>query len=94
MWSVIGDECTPQNQTASDAMRTRDTAGTDVGDRLYETYGRPLEAGHWGEYIAIFPDGETVIGATPAEVMKRALATQGRGSYLFKIGPRIVYHLR
>lgn len=26
-------------------------------DALYERYGKPLEANHWGEYVVISPDG-------------------------------------
>ena len=32
------------------------------GDELYERYGKPLEAEHWGEFVAISPDGRTILG--------------------------------
>lgn len=63
------------------------------GDELYERYGKPLEAEHWGEFVAIFPDGRTLIGPTAGEVMRQAVQTFGPGSYVFKVGPRAVGRL-
>lgn len=63
-------------------------------DELYDRYGKPLESGHWGEYLAIFPDGRTIIGDTLNDVFDRALETFGPGSYIYKIGPRAVWKLR
>lgn len=59
-------------------------------DRLYEEYGRPLERQHWGEYVAIFPDGQMLVGPTRREVAERAVHSIGRGSFLFKIGEQAV----
>jgi hypothetical protein len=63
-------------------------------DELYERYGRPLEREHRGEYVAISPQGDTVLGQTPYEAARRALDRFGRGSFLFKIGDRAIGHLR
>ena len=34
----------------------------EQSEKLYDQYGKPLEQEHWGEYVAIFPDGRTLIG--------------------------------
>ena len=34
-------------------------------ESLYVLYGKPLEKEHWGEYVAIFPDGRWVLGSRP-----------------------------
>ena len=57
-----------------------------VGDTLYERYGKPLEAEHWGEFVAISEQGETVLGATLLEAMERADDTFGPGGFVFKVG--------
>lgn len=59
-------------------------------DRLYEQYGKPLETDHWGEFLAVSPQGETVIAGTLLEVAQRALAAFGPGSFVFKIGDKVV----
>jgi hypothetical protein len=63
-------------------------------DDLYERFGKPLEAEHMGEYVAIFPDGRTVIGSTVGGVLAEATQTIGKGSYIFRIGQRWVWKLR
>ena len=62
----------------------------DQADRLYEQYGKPLEQEHWGEYIAIFPDGRFLLGQGRLEVLDQALAQFGPGSFLFKVGEKVV----
>ncbi len=64
------------------------------GDRLYERYGKPLEQEHWGKYVAIFPDGTTVLGTTDLEAGQKALEQVGRGSFLFKVGEKVVFTFR
>lgn len=62
------------------------------GDELYERYGKPLEAEHWGEFIAIMPDGRTLREPTlqaVAEQVVRAFG-HGAGAYVFKVGERAV----
>ena len=59
-----------------------------VADRLYEQYGKPLEADHWGEYVAIAPDGRTLIGDDDRTLLRDALRSLGPGGHTFRIGPR------
>jgi hypothetical protein len=75
------------------------TMATDTGrlaemDRLYDQYGQPFEDTHWGQFIVITMNGETVTCTTAAEAMERRIAAFGRGNYLFKIGERFVYRQR
>jgi hypothetical protein len=65
----------------------------DVSERytsLYERYGQPLEATHTGEYLAISPQGETLLGATLLEVAQQAAKSFGPGNFVYKIGERAV----
>jgi hypothetical protein len=59
-------------------------------DELYEHHGKPLEAQHYGEYLAISPDGKTLLGDTLREVAEQAEAVFGPGNFLYQIGPRAV----
>ncbi len=34
----------------------------EQAERLCEQYGKPLEAEHWGRYLAIHPDGRITDG--------------------------------
>ena len=63
-------------------------------DDLYERYGRPLEAEHWGEYVAISREGKTVVGPTLIDVAEQALRRFGPGSFVFKIGEKSVGRIR
>jgi hypothetical protein len=58
------------------------------GEWLYEQYAKPLEAQHAGHFIAVSPDGRTILGDTMLEVAKRAASELGHGHFLFKLGPR------
>jgi hypothetical protein len=71
-------------------MNAADHRQTDDGLRLYELYGKPFEAQHWGEYVAITSDGRTVLAPTLLEVMQQSVAAFGPGSYVFKVGERAV----
>lgn len=55
-------------------------------DRLYEQYGRPLEADHWGEYLAISENGETLLAPTLDEIMELPHEKLGPRSLIVKIG--------
>ena len=59
-------------------------------DELYERYGRPLEARHRGEYLAVSSRGETILGPTLTEVAQNASDQFGPGNFLFKVGERAV----
>jgi hypothetical protein len=61
---------------------------------LYEQYGRPLERDHHGEYVAISPQGDIALGQTPLEAAQRAVDRFGPGSFLYKIGDRVVGRVR
>ncbi|MGH2588941.1 MAG: hypothetical protein ACRDJE_28800 [Dehalococcoidia bacterium] len=63
-------------------------------DRLYERYGKPLEAEHWGEYVAITSDGRTLLAPTLAEALAQSAEVFGGGGFVFKVGPRIAVTLR
>jgi hypothetical protein len=59
-------------------------------DRLYERYGKPLERDHEGEYVAISPEGETVLGPDLLRVAEEAEGKLGPDHTLFRLGPRVV----
>jgi hypothetical protein len=51
---------------------------------LYERYGRPLEKNHRGEFVAISPQGETILGSHAADVLRRAVERFGSGNFALK----------
>jgi hypothetical protein len=57
---------------------------------LYERFGKPLESAHADEFVAITPDGRTLLGTDLVETITRASATFGPGSFVFKVGERAV----
>jgi hypothetical protein len=59
-------------------------------DELYEQYGKPLEAEHAGEYLAVSPAGETLLGSSLREVARQATAKFGPGNFVYKVGARAV----
>jgi hypothetical protein len=62
---------------------------TEEDMRLYEQYGKPLEATHRGEYVAIGSDGQTILGKSDLEVLERAVETLGSGNFaLMRVGHR------
>jgi hypothetical protein len=75
-------------------MAGEQAALTKQAIKLYERYGKPLEHEHWGEYVAIFPDGQTVLGTSPHEVLDKAVDTIGPGSFVFKLGEQAVWRWR
>ena len=66
----------------------------ELGDQLYEQYGKPLEAEHWGKYLAVHPDGQYVLDADREAAHNRALDELGKGYFLFKVGPKAVIRWR
>ena len=66
----------------------------DTSEKLYEQYGKPLEQEHWGEYVAIFPDGRTLVGSDLMAVSDQVLDRLGRGSFVFKVGEKSVGNWR
>jgi hypothetical protein len=75
-------------------MSTDDQERKRFADMLYEQYGRPLEAEHRGEYVAISPDGRTLLAPTVLEAAQKAVETCGSGSFLFKVGEKAVWRWR
>ena len=65
----------------------------EIGDDLYDRYGKPLESEHWGKFVAISPKGETLLGTDMDEVFLRALGETGRGFFLFKVREKAVGRL-
>lgn len=59
-------------------------------DELYERYGRPLEARHRGEYLAVSADGKTILGTDLLQVAQKATDIFGPGHFIFKVGERSV----
>ena len=51
---------------------------------LYDCYGKPLEADHVGEFVAISDNGETVLGVDSLTVDLEALKRFGSGHYAFR----------
>jgi hypothetical protein len=58
-------------------------------NRLYEQYGKPFEADHLGEFVAISRDGRTLLGASAGQVGRQAKEAFGPGNFVFRIGPRV-----
>ncbi len=65
----------------------------ELGDRLYERYGKPLEAEHWGKYLAIHPDGRIALDADYKTLTDRAYTELGTEVYVFKVGPRATHRM-
>ena len=59
-------------------------------DDLYERYAKPLEAEHTGKFVAVSPQGQTILGETMGEVTRQATTAFGRGIFLFKVRQRAV----
>ena len=59
-----------------------DRARTD--DRLYDRYGRPLEAEHAGEFVAISDDGRVILGPDELALAKEALSRFGSGTFALR----------
>src|SRR5438132_2765016 len=51
---------------------------------LWLRYGRPLMDSHLGQWVAISPEGNTVIRATAGEAMWEATRTFGEGNYCIR----------
>jgi|1186.fasta_scaffold153406_2 hypothetical protein len=45
---------------------------TTQAEALYNKFGKPLEETRRGKYIAISPDGETIIGDVLLDLMEQA----------------------
>jgi len=65
-----------------------------LADQLYKQYGKPLEEHHAGEYVAISPQGQRVLGGNLRQVLAQAREALGPGSFVFKVGERAVWKVR
>ena len=63
-------------------MSLRERALRD--DALYEKHGKPFEAEHRGEFIAIGHDGQTVVARNDIEALEVALERFGSGNFAFR----------
>jgi len=71
------------------------TLTVQEADDLYTRYGKPLEQDHHGEYAAITPEGQVIVGKDDLEVVGRALQKFGSGNFiLYRIGYDYVDKLR
>jgi hypothetical protein len=66
--------------------------GADL-DRLYEQYGKSLEAEHWGEYLVLSPTGETLLAPTEIDALERSVDAFDSRGLIFKVGERWVFSL-
>ena len=57
-----------------------------LAEELYARYGKPLEAEHAGEFIAISTQGKVVLAPTLQQVLDLSLQQLGKGSYVFRLG--------
>jgi len=80
---------TPSRELRRDRQAIRAEA-----ERLYETFGEPLEQEHWGKYLAVSPDGRTILGDDLEGVSQEAAETLGQGNFLFKVGEVDVGRIR
>ncbi len=53
-------------------------------DRLYDQFAAPLEPTHGGQYAAIGPTGELVVGPDNIAVLDAALSKLGPGNFAFR----------
>jgi hypothetical protein len=63
-------------------------------DELYDRYAKPFEGEHWGEFIAIAPDGRFMLGDSRSRLLSDAADAFGPGNFLFKVGERSVGRIR
>jgi hypothetical protein len=59
-------------------------------DAVYDRYAKPLERDHLGEYIAVSPRGQVIVGPDLLDVAQQARDRFGAGNYLFRLGTRTV----
>jgi hypothetical protein len=75
---------------SKEAERIRQEQLAAQANELYERFGKPLERDHPDEFVAISPDGRSVLGATASQAGHRAREAFGPGNYVFKLGQRVV----
>lgn len=63
-------------------------------DHLYESYVKPLEAEHWGEFAGVTLDGKVTLGGSVHEVLTNSNGLPKTFKVIFKVGERVVGHIR
>ena len=76
------------------AEKQRQRELMEEADQLYATYGKPLEQEHWGKFLAVSPDGRTILGEDLNDVSREAVEQLGLGNFLFKVGEVVVGKIR
>jgi len=61
-----------------------------IGDALYEQLGKPLEAEHWGKFIAITEEGQYLVRDSLLDTLEAADAAFSDTPFVFKIGEKAV----
>jgi len=59
-------------------------------NELYQRYGKPFEADHKGEYLAVSRKGDTILGSTLLDVAKQATDKFGPGNFVYRVGESAV----
>jgi len=54
--------------------------------KLYALHGKPLEQDHLWKYVAIQPDGKTIVEDDYDVLAAQAKVELGKGSYIFRLG--------
>lgn len=58
-------------------------------EELYERFGKQLEEGHLGEFVAIARDGQLILDTDQICAVEKAIEQFGSGNFAFrKIGSR------
>lgn len=57
-------------------------------DALYDKYVQPLEAEHLGEFVAVAPDGRTMVGTNPYKIDIEAWNAFGDEAVMFQVGEK------
>ncbi len=76
-------------------MSIDERANGRLDDELYERVGRPLEADHWGEFLAVTDDGRFIVGPDDVTVSQKAYEDfQGAFLHIYNVGERVVGRIR
>jgi hypothetical protein len=59
-------------------------------DARYERYGKPLEAEHWGEFVAIMADGRYYLAPDSLAAAVGAYEKYREAAMLYQVGPRVL----
>lgn len=55
---------------------------------LYDKHVQPLEDEHWGKFVAVAPDGRTMLGTNPYKVDMDAWNDFGNKAVMFQVGDK------